>query len=208
MYGHNLFVLLFYFDLLLHCLISLMQLWPCVTSDYNCASVWWCVRGCLTCVRVSLHTDVCVLHVNVLCRFVCLSDHLKSPRSLWCQRSRPSHLSSVLFFLSSLNAGIEVLNLEEITSPGQLRGTITRQNVRGRQHLSAASHINETLQRKRKIQYSASTTASSMQSVYMKRGSTSDDLSLVKRPTWNVTQMQKLYIQLMFWTYCSHKHST
>ena len=48
------------------------------------------------------------------------------------------------FFLSSLNSGLEVLNLEEITSTGQLRGEITRQSVIGGQHLGAASHINET----------------------------------------------------------------
>lgn len=57
----------------------------------------------------------------------------------------------VFFFTPSLsNTGLEVLNLDKITSTDQLRGEITRQSVTEGQHLGLL-HINEKLQRERKV---------------------------------------------------------
>lgn len=105
----NLFVLfpmfLFYFTPTLPSLDpSAPRLTPCPTfdtADYNYTSVWWCVkRMSNVCVSVCLCIQMCVRRMSMPCvdvAFVCLCDRLKPPRGLQCHRSRPSHLSSVLF---------------------------------------------------------------------------------------------------------------
>ena len=117
-----------------------------------------CVRLCV-CVNV-LHGCLCILRAQCLfrssaqsfreCVCVCALVHVitrKAPGELPMSQVTPSTPLLCSFFPSSLNTGLEVLNLEEITSTGQLRREITRESVIEGQHLGAASHINETLQR-------------------------------------------------------------
>lgn len=126
----------------------------CVTVLCALAHVCVCVCECLT--WMPLHTGRTMSFsffssvFPCVCMCVCVLVHVitpKAPGEMPMSQVTPSTPRLCSFFPSSLNTGLEVLNLEEITSTGQLRREITRESVIEGQHLGAASHINETSQR-------------------------------------------------------------